>query len=53
MNRAESNDFKGLRPLPPTPKKNNFEFKFAFELEFDFDLKCEFKLESAFKLNFA
>ena len=50
--RPGSADSKGLRPLPPTPKKK-IEFKFAFELEFDFDLKCEFKLEFAFKLKFA
>ena len=38
---------KGLRPLPPTPRKKiDFEFKFTvkLKLEFDFDLKCELKL---------
>ena len=49
----ERADSKGLRPLPQTQKKNNFELKFASELKFDFDLKCEFKLEFAFKLKFA
>ena len=40
--RASAMDSKGLRPLPPTPKKQiAFEFKFTVKLrlEFDFDLK--------------
>ena len=45
---GQSANSKGLRPLPPTPRKQiAFEFKFTVKLrlEFDFDFDFDFGLE--------